>query len=79
MTTINTILEELKDVPVDRLEDVHSFIHTLKKNSREVDENREKILTFAGIFTDMNGNDFDDFVNETKRARQDLFNRDSNV
>lgn len=39
MATINTILEEIKDVPLDRLEELHQYIKSLipkKRNNEKV-------------------------------------------
>lgn len=79
MLTLNTILKELKNVPVDRLGDVYSFINSLKADVRKPDFNRKKILSFAGSFADMSEKDYDDFINETQKTRKDLFDRDINL
>jgi hypothetical protein len=36
---------------------------------------REKILSFAGIFNDMNAKDYSDFVEELGKTRKNTFNR----
>ena len=48
MATINTILEEIKDVPLNRLEELHQYIKSLipkKKNNaaENIDEEAEGI------------------------------------
>ncbi len=66
MLTLNAILEELKNVPLDRLEDLYSYIHSLKPNSKKSKSSKKKILSFAGSFNDMSQKDYDDFLKETE-------------
>ena len=79
MLTINTILKELKNVPVDRLEDLYSIIHSLQANTKKSDKASKKVLTFAGSFSDMTENDYNDFIQQTKETRNNLFDRDINL
>ena len=76
MPTINTILKELKNVPVDRLEDLYSIIHSLRTNTQSSDKTSNTILSFAGSFSDMSENDYNDFLQHTQQSRNDLFDRD---
>lgn len=76
MTTLNTILKELKNVPVDRLEDLYSIIHSLRANTKKSDSVSKKILSFAGSFGDMSKKDFNDFLEHTKETRNNSFDRD---
>lgn len=76
MLTLNTILKELKHVPVDRLEDLYSIIHSLRANAKKSDKAAKKILSFAGAFGDMSENDYQEFLKETRQTRNDLFDRD---
>ena len=82
MPTINSILRELKNVPVDKLEDLYSIIHSLRTNTRKAGrENREnrEILSFAGSFADLSKSDYNDFVEHTKQTRENLFDRNINL
>ena len=79
MLTLNTILKELRNVPVDRLEDLYSIIHSLQVNIKKSDRTSSKILSFAGSFGDMNENDFNDFLEHAKEIRNNLFDRDINL
>lgn len=79
MLTLNTILKELRDVPVNRLEDLYSIIHSLRVDTKKSDVTRRKILSYAGSFEQMSQKDYDDFVHETKKTRNDLFDRDVNL
>jgi hypothetical protein len=76
MPTLNTILKELKNVPVERLEDLYSIIHSLQANTKKSDKRSKEILSFAGTFGDMPENDYNDFLRQVKQTRNDLFDRD---
>ena len=78
MLTLNTILKELKNVPVDRLEELHVFINSLKSNTnrKKSDSSRKKILSFGESFSDMSLKDYNSFKEETRKTRTDLFSRD---
>ena len=41
--TLNTILEELNDIPVDKLGELHSLINTLKAHTGKSEKKRKKI------------------------------------
>ncbi len=79
MPTLNTILKELKNVPVDRLEDLYSIIHSLRANTKKSDSKTKKILSFAGSFGDMTEKDYNEFLAHTANTRHDLFDRDINL
>ena len=74
MTTYNSILKELKDVPADRLEEVHNFIHALSLHKRS-GRLRKKIMSFAGAFSEMSDKDYKDFLKKTRSVRNELFDR----
>ena len=73
--TLNTILKELKDVPVNRLEELYQFVHSLTPTTKQTETLRKKILSFGGAFSDMSGKDYADFLNQTKKSRTKLFDR----
>ncbi|MEO6166753.1 MAG: hypothetical protein ABIO46_00275 [Chitinophagales bacterium] len=75
MLTLNTILKEIKDVPVNRLEDLHQFLQSLTLTRKQDETLRKKILSFAGAFSDMSTSDYSDFVCQTKKSRKILFDR----
>lgn len=76
MLTLNTILEELRNVPVERLEDLYSIIHSLQADTKKSDKTSKEILSFAGIFGDMSDPDYKDFLRQVKQTRQGLFDRE---
>ncbi|MCO5236288.1 MAG: hypothetical protein M9933_08470 [Chitinophagaceae bacterium] len=57
MPTINAILRELKNVPVDKLEDLYSIIHSFRTNTKKAEKGNREILSFAGSFRDLSKND----------------------
>lgn len=75
MPTLNAILNELKNVPVDKLEDLYSIIHSLRTNTKKADNANKEILSFAGSFGDISESDYNDFVKQTKQTRKNLFDR----
>ena len=76
MATLNTILKEIKDVPVDRLDEVYEFVHSLTVSHKSADKTKKKdLLSFAGILSDWSQEEYKDFVNHTKEVRKELFNR----
>lgn len=79
MLTLNTILKELKNVPVDKLKDLYSIIHSLKTNTKKTAASNKQILSFAGAFKDMEHSDYEEFVQETKKTRMQLFDRDNSL
>lgn len=79
MPTINTILKELKNVPVDKLGDLYSIVHSLQTNVKKPGNKTQKILSYAGSFGDMTKRDFGDFVKHTKETRDKLFDRNINL
>jgi hypothetical protein len=79
MPTINAILKELKNVPVDKLEDLYSIIHSLRTNTKNTDTKKQKILSYAGSFGDMSKSDYNNFVKHTRQTRDELFDRNINL
>ncbi len=79
MLTLNTILKELKNVPVDRLEDLYSIINSLRTTSKKSVKKRRKILSFAGSFSDMSEVDYNEFLKHTKQTRNNVFDREISI
>ena len=75
MLTLNTIFKEMKDVPVSRLEELYQFVNSLTPTNKQTETLRKKILSFGGSFSDMNKKEYTDFVNQTKKTRTKLFDR----
>jgi hypothetical protein len=75
MLTINTILKEIKDVPVSRLEELYQFVHSLTASTKQTDKLRNKIISYGGVFGDMEDKAYSDFIDQTKKSRTNLFDR----
>ena len=75
MLTFNAILKEMKDVPVNRLEELYQFVHSLTPTTKQTENLRKKILSFGGAFSDMSSKDYSDYLNDTKKTRAKLFDR----
>lgn len=75
MLTLNTILEEMKNVPVNRLEELYEFVHSLTPAIKQTEALRKKILSFGGSFSDMSSKDYEDYLNQAKKSRAKLFDR----
>lgn len=75
MLTYNNILKEIKEIPVDRLEEVYEFIHSINPNTDKTETRRKKILSYGGAFSDMSKKDYSDFLKHTKKTRKQLFDR----
>jgi hypothetical protein len=75
MLTLNTILKEMKDVPVNRLEELYQFVLSLTPKTKQTDTLRKKILSYGGAFSDMSKDDYADYLNHTQQTRTQLFDR----
>lgn len=75
MLTLNDIFEEMKDVPVSRLEELYQFIHSMTPTTDHTESMRKKILSFGGSFSDMSSKDYSDFLHQTRKVRIELFER----
>lgn len=75
MLTLNNILKEIKDVPLNRLEELYQLIHSLTPKTKPTEVLRKKILSFGGAFSDMSSKDYADYLKQTKKARAQLFDR----
>lgn len=62
MPTINAILRELKNVPVTKLEDLYSIIHSFPTNTMKDEKVIKDILSFAGSFDYLSKSDYNHFV-----------------
>jgi len=76
MPTIKSIINELKEVPANRLEELYQLIHSMSRKVEPTESRRKKILSFAGSFGDMSNDDYADFLNYIQKTRNTLFTRD---
>ena len=76
MLTFDKMIKELKNIPVNKLEDLYSIIQSLQTNIKSSEKKSKKILSFAGSFSDLSEKDYNDFLKQTREARKELFDRD---
>ena len=79
MITLNAILKEIKNIPSERLEELYQFVHSLNPKKKSTSALKEKIMSYAGAFSDMSEKDYQEFLKETKRTRNELFDRDASL
>jgi len=73
MLTLSSIIKEIKKIPEDKLEEVHTFIKSLEQNSKGKNSHKKDLMSYAGSWKDMSNEDYKDFVKETRRTRKNLF------
>ena len=79
MLTFNAILKELKDVPVNRLEELYQYVHSMTPRTKQNQTLRKKILSFGGAFSDMSDKEFADYLDQIKKNRTNLFDRNIDI
>jgi len=72
MVTINTILNEMKHIPNERLNEIYQFVHSLNINYHHNNSRRNKIMSFAGLLNDMTEEEYSDFIRTSRRIRQEI-------
>ncbi len=75
MLTLKTILNEIKDVPENRLDELYQFVHSLTSKSKNTLILRKKILSFAGLLNEFSEEEYSDFLMRTKEVRDKFFDR----
>ena len=71
-----SVLKKLGNVPQRYLIDIDKYLTgLLKKIEQPKLENTTVIMSFAGSWSDMAEDDFEDFLTETKNIRNNLFDR----
>jgi hypothetical protein len=79
MPALNVIYNEIKAIPVNRLDELYQFIHsltpTMKQQDTKPNVRQKEILSYAGTFGDMADEDYIDFVHQLNNTRETLFNR----
>jgi len=75
MLTLNAIISEIKDVPVDRLEELYQFVQSISLRNKKTERNSRKILSFGGAFNEMSDFEYEDYLNYLKKSRNTIFAR----
>lgn len=74
--TYQAIINEINQIPVVFLQDVYDIVHSYHIQINQKENNRNKILKFAGDWADLSENDFLEIAAEIKRSRSEMFSRD---
>lgn len=75
--TLDTILQEMNEIPLNQLEEVYEFIHSMTPPKNINERMRKKILSYAGAFSDMSEKDYSEFRAYLKKTREEIFTRDA--
>ena len=79
MPALNVIYNEIKTIPVNRLDELYQLVHsltpTIKQQDKKPNAHQKEILSYAGTFSDMTTEDYIDFTGELHKMRKALFNR----
>lgn len=72
MMELSKIIEEIKQIPPDRLAEVYSFIHffRLGLESESPQSDSSAIMQFAGCWQDMAAEEFHGFLEDISDRRQ---------
>lgn len=65
----------MKEVPVNRLDELYQFIHSMTTSAKHSEKLQRKIISFGGAFSDMSNKDFTEYLDQTKSTRANLFGR----
>jgi hypothetical protein len=58
MPTINSIINELNDVQVNRLEELYQLVHSMSMKVEQTEARRRNVLSYAGLFSEMSKEDY---------------------
>ena len=63
------VIEELKMISDEKMEKVYDFIHNLNTDLQRSATDYDKLMSFAGCWSDMPDNDFSEFIQEIRDRR----------
>ena len=67
------VIEELRGIPDEKMEKVYEYIRYLRTESQNSRTHADKIMGFAGCWSDMPDSAFSDFMQEMKDRRARAF------
>ena len=74
--TRNKVMEEIQLIPEHKLEEVYDFVHYFRIGLREaVRGDKEEVLKFAGSWSDLPDEVFQEFTREISERRSQAFSR----
>ncbi len=68
----NQIIAEISLIPEDKHQELYELIHKFRMDLEKVQNNRNEIMQFAGIWSDMSEEGFNDFYEEMEQRRSIL-------
>lgn len=68
-----SILNQLSLIPTDYLQEIDNYLRQLTQSIAQKEQRRLAILQFAGAWSDMEEEEFEDFLNTTRNIRQEMF------
>ncbi len=71
-----SILARLSQIPASYLQQIDDFLQRFSKEVKQKDQNRNQILALAGSWNDWQEEDFQEYLQETKKTGNELFGRD---
>lgn len=77
------LLEEIAEIPEDRLLDIYNLIHYFRLGLQVKKINPKRIMQLAGSWNDMSQDDFDEFLGDIMARRKKAFssrrNRETSI
>ena len=73
--TRNQLIEEIKRIPENRLTEIYDFLHFFRLGLQKSKGSLEQMMKFAGCWTDMPDDLFNDFFEEINQRRDMAFSR----
>ena len=67
------VIEELRGIPDEKMEKIYEFIRYLRTEPQNSRTNVDKIMSFAGCWSDMPENAFSEFIQEMRDRRAQAF------
>ena len=68
----NQIIAEISLIPEDKHQELYELIHKFRIDLERVQNNKNENMQFAGIWSDMAEEDFNDFCEEIEQRRSIL-------
>lgn len=73
--TRDTVLDEINQIPENKLPEVYEIVHHFRENLVKPQKNGKQILKFAGCWTDMPDDVYNNFLGEITSRRKQAFSK----
>ncbi|MCB0519742.1 MAG: hypothetical protein H6577_16625 [Lewinellaceae bacterium] len=70
-----SVLEKLSHIPVEYLQQVDAYLSSLVEKAQKKKGKEKAVKSFAGAWSDMSEEDFQDYLKAAKETGNELFNR----